>query len=95
MPHDRASRNRRLAKLAVELCDVVPARPAELEREHLAAFLRGVACDGSFQRARAWTGQRGRAADADALTAWAIAEGAACDCELAARLAAPRGKVSP
>jgi hypothetical protein len=85
--------------LAVELCDVTPARPAELEREHLAAFLRGAACDGSFQRTRAWADQRRRApaddAAADATTAWAIAEGAACDCELAARLAIAPSKASP
>jgi hypothetical protein len=91
MPHDRASRRRRLAELAVELCDVTPARPVGLEREHLAAWLRGAPCDGSFGRTRAWAARRAAAepARANEVKAWAVAEGASCDCELAARLEQP------
>ncbi len=80
MAHAPGERARAFATVSVALAAVEPAPLTPLEREHLAAFLRGRVCDLSLRGARAWAMKRG--VDPDAVCARALELGAVCDCEL-------------
>lgn len=88
--HDPVDRARRLATAAVELAEVTPSRPSPLERAHLRATIGAAPCDGTMTRVRAWA--RARRLEPDAVAAWALHEGAVCDCELARRLQDPKDR---
>jgi hypothetical protein len=73
-----------MASLAVELAEIARPRLGPLETAHLAtsiaAKLRVEPCDLTFKRAREWA--RRRRLGVDAVAAWALDQGAVCDCEI-------------